>query len=125
MDIPKTLVQNRTNCELIAATYHNNQSVRLKAGSCPKEVLPEGAVGTDWVYIRQNSEVYQAPPFYKPVHGKVLHRSMHLFLRDYWPRYKRVDDYLKDVFFFDKNREKAQTKTKQHDTKTVKNYTHQ
>lgn len=126
MKLPEIQKRKAKPAELIAATYHNTQSVRLKAGSCPPEILPEGTKGTDWVYIRPKPTLtYSAPTFYTPMHGKVIHRGMHLFLRDFWPKYRRVDDYLKDIFFFKENTNKdVHPKSKQNDSKTIKNHFH-
>lgn len=125
MHLPKALVDKVNKAELIAATYNNNQSVRLKL-TCPKDILPtEGMTGkseNDWVFIRPEPVLkYTVPPFYKPTtgHQKTVHAGAHLFLRDTWQRYKRVDNYLKDIFFFEDNKPKPKVKN---DPKTSKSH---
>lgn len=125
MQPPEALVNKASKAELIAATYNNNQSVRLKL-TCPKDILPEegvkGKSENDWTFIRPEPTFkYKLPPFYKPTTGyqKVMHTGSHLFLRDHWPRYKRVDNYLKDIFFFEDNKPKQKLKN---DSKTSQSH---
>ena len=104
MELPKTLIDKVTQAELVASTYNNRQSIRLKVNILPEKLQEIVPAGTDWVYVRPEPVFnYQAPSFFKPTHHKFTHIGAHLFLRDHWARYKRVDNYLKDVFFFKAN----------------------
>lgn len=115
MKLPEILTKKARRYELVAATYHNKQSVRIKIGAIPLNMMPRIIKGTEWAYIRPESkEEYRTPKFFKPTHHKFEHIGCHLWLRDNWPKYKRVDNYLSDIFFFEDN------KPKKHDTKIAK-----